>query len=32
VVDVLSGVMIFLGQSDFSWAAMRSFLSNAGVI
>lgn len=32
VVDVLSAVMIFLGQSDTSWGAMKSFLSNAGVI
>ena len=32
VVDVLSGVMIFLGQSDLSWQSMRSFLTNTGVI
>ena len=24
--------MIYLGQTDLSWAAMRAFLSNAGVI
>lgn len=32
VVDVMTAVMIFLGQTDTSWSAMRSFLSNAGVI
>lgn len=32
VVDVLSAVMIFLGQNDTSWGSMRAFLSNTGVI
>jgi dynein heavy chain 2 len=31
VADVLAGVLMLLGMSDLSWAAMKKFLSNRGV-
>ena len=31
-MHVLSAVMIFLGQNDTSWQAMKNFLSTSGVI
>lgn len=32
VVHVLGAVMLFMGNDDTSWNAMKRFLSNAGVI
>jgi dynein heavy chain 2 len=32
VSDVLQGVLVMMGQQDFSWNAMRRFLGQSGVV